>query len=65
MKDAAKSVILGITVVILAIVVFITWTSLNDGHFGWPHIVGLGASILLLILTWFWPGTRQPTQPPP
>jgi hypothetical protein len=50
--------------IMLAIVIFLTWTAWNDGHLGWPHIIGLAASVLVLILIWFLPGIRQPTQPP-
>ena len=27
--------------------------------------VGYVVVVLLLVLIWFWPGNRQPTQPPP
>jgi len=60
-----KRSLLVIMLVVLAIVVFFAWTAWNEGHFGWAHILGLGASILLLALIWFWPGNGQPTQPPP
>jgi hypothetical protein len=48
----------------LAIVVFVAWTAWNDGKLGWAHIIGLGTSIVLLVLIWFWPGIGQPTRPP-
>ena len=57
--------VLTVMLIMLAIVIFLTWTAWNDGHLGWPHIIGLAASVLVLILIWFWPGIRQPTQPPP
>lgn len=52
-------------VVVLALVGLLAWLAWNDGHLGWAHIVGLGASVLILVLIWFWPGTSQPTKPPP
>ena len=51
-------------IVVLAIVVFVAWTAWNAGQLGWAHVVGLGASVLLLIVIGFWPGNWQPTQPP-
>jgi O-antigen/teichoic acid export membrane protein len=62
---STKTILLTIMIIILAIVIFVAWTAWNDGYLGWAHVVGLGASVLLLILIWFWPGNRQPTQPPP
>jgi hypothetical protein len=51
--------------VVLAIVAIIAWIAWTNGSLGTAHIIGLGASVLLLVLIWFWPGNRQPTQPPP
>jgi hypothetical protein len=51
--------------IVVAIVAFVAWAAWNDGHLGWAHMIGLGASVLLLVLIWLWPGSRQPTQPPP
>jgi hypothetical protein len=51
--------------VVLAIVAVIAWIAWTNGSFGTAHVIGLGASVLLLALIWFWPGNRQPTQPPP
>ena len=61
----AKKTLLATLVVILAVVIFFAWKALNTGHFGWPHILGLGATCLLLALIWFWPENDQPTEPPP
>ena len=60
-----KRVLLVIAMIVLAIVAFLAWTAWNNAQIGWAHIVGVGASVLLLVLIWFWPGNRQPTQPPP
>jgi hypothetical protein len=46
--------------VVLAIVAIIAWIAWTNGSLGTAHIIGL-----LLVLIWFWPGSRQPTQPPP
>jgi membrane associated rhomboid family serine protease len=59
-----KNILFTIMIVVLAIVVFVAWTAWNAGQLGWAHVVGLGASVLLLIVIGFWPGNRQPTQPP-
>ncbi len=51
--------------IVVAIVAALAWVAWNDGNIGWAHIIGLGASVLLLVLIWFWPGNWQPRQPPP
>ena len=51
--------------VVLAIAAALAWIAWTNGSFGAAHVIGLGASVLLLALIWFWPGNRQPTQPPP
>jgi len=61
----AKRTLLALMIAVLAILAFFAWTAWNDGSLGMAHIVGLGASVLILVLIWFWPGTKQPTQPPP
>ena len=60
-----KSTLSAAMIVVLAIAAFFAGMAWNEGHLGWAHIFGLGASVLLLVLIWFWPGNRQPTQPPP
>jgi len=60
-----KKMLLVVAMIVL-LVVFLAWTAWNDAQIGWAHIVGAGASVLFLVLIWFWPGNRrQPTQPPP
>jgi hypothetical protein len=61
----AKRILLACMMVVLVIVAVIAWIAWNDRSFGTAHIVGLGASVLILALIWFWPGGRQPTEPPP
>jgi hypothetical protein len=61
----AKRFLSALTMVVLAIVAIFAWLAWNEGGLGTPHVIGLGACVLLLILIWFWPGNRQPTQPPP
>lgn len=61
----AKRILLACMMVVLVIVAVIAWIAWNNGSFGTAHIVGLGASVLILALIWFWPGGQQPTQPPP
>jgi hypothetical protein len=56
---------LTVILIILVIVIFFAWTAWNEGHLGWPHILGLGVTFFLLALIWFWPENDQPTQPPP
>jgi hypothetical protein len=60
----AKRVLLA-GMIVLAIVAIIAWIAWTNGNLGTAHIIGLDASVLLLVLIWFWPGNRQPTQPPP
>jgi hypothetical protein len=60
-----KRALLVTAMIILAIAAFVGWTAWNDAQLGWAHIIGMGASVLLLVLIWFWPGSHQPTQPPP
>ncbi len=62
---AMKKLLLALLIVVAAIAAFFAWTAWYDGSFGVPHLVGLGASVLILVLIWFWPGNNQPTQPPP
>lgn len=61
----AKRILLACMIIVLAIVAVIAWIAWTNGSFGTAHVIGLGASVLLLVLIWFWPGNRQPTQPPP
>jgi hypothetical protein len=61
----AKRILLACMMAVLVIVAAIAWIAWNDGNFGPAHIVGLGASVLILALIWFWPGGQQPTEPPP
>ena len=64
----AKRILLAcmmIVLVIVAAIAWIAWIAWNDGSFGTAHIVGLGASVLILALIWFWLGGQQPTVPPP
>ena len=60
----AKRFLVVLMMVVLAAVAVFAWIAWNDGSFGAAHVVGLGASVVLLVLIWFWPGNRQPTRPP-
>lgn len=62
---AMKKLLLVVMIVGAALVAFLAWTAWYDGSFGMAHVIGLGASVFLLVLIWFWPGNKQPTQPPP
>jgi O-antigen/teichoic acid export membrane protein len=59
-----RRVLLAATMLVVAIVAVIAWVAWNAGQIGWAHIIGLGASVLLLVLIWIWPGNWQPRQPP-
>jgi len=61
----AKRFLLVLMIVVLVAVAAFDWIAWNDGSFGAAHVVGLGASVVLLVLIWFWPGNQQPTRPPP
>ncbi len=45
--------------------VFISWWQTHATGLAWWHIAGLALSVVFLALIWLWPGSRQPTQPPP
>jgi hypothetical protein len=60
-----KRILLSIMIIVLVIVAAVAWMAWTQGNFGAAHLVGLGASVLLLALIWFWPGNWQPRQPPP
>ena len=62
---STKKTLLALMIAIVAVVAFLAWTAWNSGSLGVAHIIGLGASVLILVLIWFWPGNKQPTQPPP
>lgn len=61
---STKKILLALMIAVAAIVVFVAWTAWNNGNLSIAHIVGLGASVVLLALIWFWPGNKQPTRPP-
>jgi len=63
--SVAKRVVLSVLIGVLAAVVFVAWTAWNSGQLGWAHVVGMGASVLILVAVWLWPAGDQPTQPPP
>jgi predicted negative regulator of RcsB-dependent stress response len=48
-----KRALLVTAMIILAIAAFLGWTAWNDAQLGWVHIIGMGASVLLLVLIWF------------
>jgi hypothetical protein len=62
---STKRRVLGLMIAVLAVIAFFGWTAWRDGSFGIARIVGLGASVLILVLIWFWSGNKQPTEPPP
>ncbi|MFO1090031.1 MAG: hypothetical protein U1E46_10710 [Hyphomicrobiales bacterium] len=37
----------------------------GTGGLGWHHLIGLGASVLVLLIIWVYPGIDQPKSPPP
>jgi hypothetical protein len=61
MRKARSAVMM----IIAATVAVVAWVAWNDDNIGWAHITGLGASVLLLVLIWFWPGNWQQRKPPP
>ena len=62
---STKKTFLALMIAVVAIVAVFAWTAWSSGNLGMAHIVGLGASVLILVLIWFWPGNKQPTRPPP
>jgi hypothetical protein len=61
----AKRILLASMMIVLVLVAVMAWMAWTNGSFGAAHVIGLGASVVLLVLIWFWPGNRQPTRPPP
>jgi hypothetical protein len=61
----AKRILLASMMIVLVLVAVMAWIAWTNGSFGAAHVIGLGASVVLLVLIWFWPGNRQPTRPPP
>jgi hypothetical protein len=61
----AKRILLASMMIVLVLVAVMAWVAWTNGSFGAAHVIGLGASVVLLVLIWFWPGNRQPTRPPP
>jgi hypothetical protein len=59
--------LLACAVVVLATAIAALWVLSLDTEIGWLHIAGLGLSVVLLVLIWFWPGRKeqQPRRPPP
>lgn len=60
-----KRILSAAMMIVVGIVAALAWVAWNDGNIGWAHIIGLGASVLLLVVIWFWPGNWQLRQPPP
>ncbi len=61
---SAKRILLAILMIALVIVAALAWLAWASGNFGAAHVIGLGASVVLLALIWLWPGNKQPTRPP-
>jgi hypothetical protein len=58
---ATRKTLFAAVMIVVTVVAVIAWVAWNDSNnIGWAHIIGLGASVLLLILIWIWPGTWQP-----
>jgi O-antigen/teichoic acid export membrane protein len=59
--------LLGSAVVVLATALAFLWGLSLDTGIGWMHVAGIGLSVVLLVLIWFWPGRKehQPRRPPP
>ena len=53
-----------ILAVLAAAGVAISWYLSKESSFAWWQILGMGLTILFLVLIWLWPGTRQPKRPP-
>ena len=58
--------LLGSAVIVLATVIAAFWVLSLDTGIGWLHVAGLGLSVVLLVVIWFWPGRKeqQPRRPP-
>ncbi len=58
-----RSVWFSLAVFVAAAVLGSWWLS-KETDFAWWRIVGLGLSVLFLVLIWLRPGVRQPRRPP-
>jgi hypothetical protein len=61
---SVRKILLAAAIVALVIVIFFSWLAWHDAQFGWAHVIGLGATLLLLLAVWLWPRNWTPTQPP-
>jgi hypothetical protein len=57
--------LLGSLVILLLAVIGATWVLAIDLPLGWAHLLGLVATLALLVVIWLWPGRQEPTEPPP
>ncbi len=44
-----RKILLAAAIVALVIVILFSWLAWNDAQFGWAHVIGLGATLLLLL----------------
>ena len=49
---------------LLGLAVVAAWL-LSGAGLAWWHLMGLAASLGILVVIWLWPGLRQPDKPPP
>jgi hypothetical protein len=64
LEDHVSRQKLGLLMALLGLVVLLAWLASSEG-LAWWHLLGLAASVGLLVLIWRSPGIRQPSKPPP
>jgi len=60
-----KKILLTAAIIVLAIVIIFSWIAWNSAQFGVAHVIGLAATLLLLLVIWVWPSGKQSNLPPP
>jgi len=50
--------------VLAAVGVAVSWYFSKESGLAWWQVLGMGLTVVLLVLIWLWPGERQPKQPP-
>jgi len=60
----ARKLTFGFIIAVLGIIVLLSWVAWNKGNLTWPYILGMGASVLILVVIWFWPAQERFGPPP-
>jgi hypothetical protein len=53
-----------ILAILVAAAVAVSWYLSKETQLAWWHVLGMGLTVLFLVLIFLWPGVRQPKRPP-